>query len=332
MKNIISAVWVLAFLVVSSATTYAWHVEGYVRCVGGAPFNNVSVNVAGTSSCGGAFNQTATTDSSGYYFLTLPDCAGSYMACVDTTALPSDGTLSSAACISFSTTDVSESATISWAVTSAVCLQGPPPCPACVDPSLGLGAASGCTVLELGAASVAITGPAGGLLGNVCIAPGGKLSMSGSEYITGAVELGAGATFDNSSSGFVGAVAHNVDLSAQIAAACHASVNDAALPCTQTYGMLDGKSVTTIAGGSGLNVICVQDVVLSGKQILLTGPADAKFIFNVKGKFVLTGGGLGPQIRVDASAGLKPSAALYNIIGNGQDVAFSVGRGGLSAL
>jgi choice-of-anchor A domain-containing protein len=126
----------------------------------------------------------------------------------------------------------------------------------------------------------------------------------------------------------VGAVLNNVDLSAEIAAAYAASASSAALPCTQTFTKLDGKSVTTIIGVSGINVICVEDVVLSGKQILLTGEADAKFIFNVAGKFVFTGGGQGPQIRVDTFAGLKPSAVLYNIIGTGPDVAFSGGGGG----
>jgi hypothetical protein len=204
------------------------------------------------------------------------------------------------------------------------------PCPECVNPVLGLGAASDCSVLELGPSSVSITGPAGGILGNICIAPNGKLSMSGSEFIEGIVKLGAGATFNNSSSGVVGGVVHNVDLSAEIAAAYAANTTDAALPCSQTFQTLDGKAVKTITGVSGVNVICVQNISLSGTQILLTGPSDAIFIFNVTGKFVLTGGGLGPQIRVDTNAGIKPSAVLYNIIGQGPDVAFSGGGGGVN--
>ena len=206
----------------------------------------------------------------------------------------------------------------------------PPPCTNCVDSALGLGAAAGSSVLELGKGQVSITGPAGGILGDISIAPGGKLQMSGSEYITGTVRLGAGATFQNSSSGTVGGVQLNADLSAQIAAAYAAAANDAALPCNQTFTTLDGKTVTTITGGHGVNVICVKDISLSGKQILLTGFADTKFIFNITGKFVLTGGGLGPQIRVNAAAGLSSSSVLYNVIGTGQDVAFSGGGGGVS--
>lgn len=203
-------------------------------------------------------------------------------------------------------------------------------CPDCVDPVFGLGPASGSSVFELGAHSVSITGPPGGIIGNISVAPKGKLSLTGSEYVTGTIFLGPGATFSDSSSGGVGAIVENVDLSAQIAAAYAANSANAALPCSQSFTTLDGKSVTTITGTHGVNVICVKDIVLGGKQILLTGPADAKFVFNITGKLVLTGGGLGPQIRVDTSAGLAPSAVLYNLIGIGQDVAFSGGGGGVS--
>ena len=212
--------------------------------------------------------------------------------------------------------------------TSGSC--NPPPCPECVDPALGLGAASSMSVLQLGAAKVSMTGPAGGVIGDVAIAAGGKLSMSGSQYIAGTVFLGPGATFSDSSSGGAAAVVQNADLSAQIDAAYAAYSSASNMPCTQTFNVLDGKTITTIVGGPGVNVICVKDISLSGKQLLLTGPAAAKFIFNISGKLVLTGGGLGPQIRVDSSAGLQPSAVLYNLLGSGQDVAFSGGGGGVS--
>ena len=205
----------------------------------------------------------------------------------------------------------------------------PPPCTNCVDAALGLGAAAGMSVLELGAASVSITGPAGGIIGDVGIAPNGKLSISGTEYITGTVSLGAGATINNSSAGSVNVI-QPVDLSAQINAAYAAYANASNMPCSQTFSVLDGKTVTTIFGAAGVNVICVKDISLSGKQITLTGPASAKFIFNISGKLVLTGGGAGPQIRVDTSAGLQPSAVLYNLLGSGPDVAFSGGGGGVT--
>ncbi|MGO8928923.1 MAG: hypothetical protein ACLQU3_18805 [Limisphaerales bacterium] len=208
-------------------------------------------------------------------------------------------------------------------------MQCPPPCPACVDPSLGLGAAAGCTILELGAAQVSLNGPAGGVIGNVYIAPGGKANWSGGgEYLTGNVYLGTGATYQNSGVLVSGSIYYNQNLSAQIDAAYAAAALDAGLPCTQVFTTLDGKSVTTIFGQHGLNVICVQNIVLHGTQIKLTGYSDTKFVFNVTGQFVLTGGGNGPQIRVDTTVGLAPSDVLYNIIGTGQDVAFSGGGGG----
>lgn len=194
-------------------------------------------------------------------------------------------------------------------------------CPPCVDPQLGLGSAGGCTVLELGAHQVSVTGPAGGILGDVCIAPNGKFAMSGDEYVTGAIRLGPGAQYQNSSHSAAN-VQYNADLSAEINDAYAAYNNALSLPCTQNYAKLDG-SVTTITGNVGLNVICVGDVVLAGKQVYLTGPAGAKFIVKVSGKFALTGGGAGPQIRV--AGGVQPKDVLYVLVGTGEQVAFSGG-------
>ena len=196
----------------------------------------------------------------------------------------------------------------------------------CVDPQLGLGQAAGCTVLQLGAAKVSITGPAGGILGDICIGPNASLAMSGDEFVTGTINLATGAKFSNSSHGTV-TIAQNVDLSAEISAAYAGAASAASLPCTQQYAKLDGKAVTTLTGVVGVNVICVQDVILSGKQVTLTGPAGAEFIVNVRGRFVFTGGGQGPQLRV--AGGVLPSDVLYNIIGAGSDVAFSGGGGGV---
>jgi len=306
-----------ALLLVSAGTANA-HIQGRVYCVGtGIGIPGVKVSLA----CVDPASAVQTTDANGNYDFPIGLVAPCSVT-VDLTTVPGGYT---PVCPTTSTVNAfpPDPAIVDF------CFNCGTPCPDCVDPLLGLGAASGMTVLELGAAKVSITGPAGGILGNIGIAPGGSLSMSGDEFVTGIVKLGPGAKFSNSSHGTV-AVVNNADLSAEIAAAYAASANSAALPCTQTFTTLDGKSVTTIVGVSGMNVICVQNVVLGGKQILLTGPADAKFIFNVTGKFVFTGGGNGPQIRVDTIAGLQPSAVLYNIIGNGADVAFSGGGGGVN--
>jgi hypothetical protein len=198
-----------------------------------------------------------------------------------------------------------------------------PGCPECVSSDFGLGEAGHCTVLEVGTGStVSITGPAGGIHGDICIAPGAHLSMSGSEYITGDIQLGAGATFSNSSSGTIGTVFTNVDLSAEINDANAATAALALLPCTQTFTKLD--NTLTIAGNGGLNVICVTDVVLNGKTVTLAGGPSDHFVVNVSGKFVLNGGG---KILV---LGLPASNVIYNIKNTGPDVAFTGGGGGVN--
>jgi len=148
--------------------------------------------------------------------------------------------------------------------------------------------------------------------------------MTGDQYITGEVHLGPGALFSNSSGNGVNVI-QNVDLSAEISAAYSLNTLAAGLPCTQSFVKLDGKTITTITGGIGINVICVQEIVLNGTQLNIVAPAGAKFVFNITGKLVLTGGG---DIRV--GGGVLPKDVLYNLFGIGQDVAFSGGGGGVN--
>jgi hypothetical protein len=317
-----AAVLATAFFVASAD---AWSVKGSVRCpAGDVGYPNVNITITGQT-CAGPFKKTVTTDSAGNYRLGLPNCAGTFKACIDITTLPPDAVLCSEACVEFATDANNQNVDVNFCADSSLCHGN---CPSCVDPALGLGAAAGCTVLELGSGKVSITGPAGGIFGDICIGPNSSLSMSGDEYVTGLIKLAPGVTFSNSSHGTVNVV-QNVDLSAQISAAYAAASSAAGMSCTQSFTTLNGTNVTTITGVAGTNVICVQDITLSGKQILLTGPAGAKFIFNVTGKFVLTGGGAGPQIRVDG-VNVLPKDVLYNIIGTGPDVAFSGGGGGVN--
>jgi len=191
----------------------------------------------------------------------------------------------------------------------------------CANPIVG--AATDCTVLELDGSKVDVTGPPGGLVGDVCIGPNGKLSITGGEFVTGEVRLAAGATFAKSGPGTVGSVETNQDLSAEINAAIAASADAASRPCTITLSSI--KSSTTInatGGGSAATVVCVGDVVLNGATVTLKGVAGDSFIFNVTGKFVLNGGS-----RIIAS-GIQPKDVLYNILGSGEQVAFTGGGGG----
>ena len=191
----------------------------------------------------------------------------------------------------------------------------------CANPIVG--AATDCTVLELDGSKVDVTGPPGGLVGDVCIGPNGKLSITGSEFVTGEVRLAAGATFSKSGSGTVGSVETNQDLSAEINAAIAASADAASRPCTITLNSIsNATTVNATGGGAAPTVVCVGDVVLNGRTVTLSGVSGDSFIINVTGKFVLNGGS-----RIVVS-GIQPKDVLYNILGSGGQVAFTGGGGG----
>lgn len=195
----------------------------------------------------------------------------------------------------------------------------PPPC-ACVNPALGLGAAVGGTVFELGPHQVSINGPAGGILGNIYIAPSGHANFSGGgEYINGNIYLGVGAQYQNSGTILNGSVFYNQDLSAQIAAAYAAYGADVALPATQTY--TGGNLIT---GVPGLNVVDVPgDLHPNGNTVTINAAAGSLFIIRVHGLLKLDGGG---QIRV--AGGVQPSDVVYVAVGTGQAVGATGGGGG----
>jgi len=169
-----------------------------------------------------------------------------------------------------------------------------------------------------------MTGPAGGVFGDVGIGPNGKLSLTGTQFITGKVILAAGATFSNSTHASPGGgVQTNADLSMAIMDATNASANLASLMCDQTIGTLSGTQTIT-ATHSGLNVICVTNVVLNGGAVVTLSNgafAGVEFLLNVTGKFVNNGG------KIVAGGSVQPSDVLYNILGTGAAVAFTGGGG-----
>src|SRR6202008_3581089 len=85
---------------------------------------------------------------------------------------------------------------------------------ACVNP--GVGAAADCTVLELDGGNVDLTGMPGGIDGDVCIGPNGKVSVTGSQFVAGSTLLARGATLSKSGPGSIGPVLKDQDLSAEI--------------------------------------------------------------------------------------------------------------------
>jgi hypothetical protein len=306
---------------------------------------NVRVDLFNGCGANKTFNQTTMTDTTGHYLFSSL-CAGDYTVSFTTPSgfshtvanaacnvggQPSDATDSDCACTGTTSpcdvcvtlpTNSSSDLTIDCGYIQTC----PPPC---VNPNLGLGTGAFGTVFQLGGGTVSITGPAGGIIGDVLIGPNGTLSMSGDEFITGIIKLAAGAKFSNSAH-FTPTVQTNVDLSAQITAAQNRSNSAATLPCDQTFAKIDGSIPTINATHSGVNVICIKDVTISGKQVFITNTsnfANVTFILNITGQFALTGGGNGPQIR--AGTNVKPADILFNLIGNNtMQVAFSGGGGG----
>jgi len=99
-KSVLLAALSVLVWMVSYTTAYAWDVSGHILCPTGVPYNNVTVNVTGTSTCDASFTgSTTTTDSGGSYFIRLPDCGGSFRVCVDTTTLPPGATVSGDTCV-----------------------------------------------------------------------------------------------------------------------------------------------------------------------------------------------------------------------------------------
>ena len=205
------------------------------------------------------------------------------------------------------------------------------------NPLLGVVATGGklCTILQVDAAKVKITGAAGQIQGNICIGPNGKLSMSGDNFATnpGEILLDARASCSGCQIGKrVDSVDQPVDLSAEITACKEAAaVNQLAPAGLLTCGPLSRRTLTgtqTILGAAGKNVICVDNVNVGNKQLITlsrdpaaVGP-DTTFIFVVTGKFVIQG-----KIKADGTT-VQPADVLYNVIGPGAQIAFSGGGGG----
>jgi len=199
----------------------------------------------------------------------------------------------------------------------------------CVNANPLLGDARGCTVLELNGGKVSLSygGPTG-VTGNVCIASGGSLSMSGGQVITGAAifEDTTPKLSQSGSTQIQGGVVSR-SLSVEKTAATTLAAHAAGLPCDRTLTDLSGQSVITPVNNGGQNVICVGNFQVNSNQLItLTGGPDTSYIFNVTGTFKINGSDQGGKVQVGGA--VAPSDVLYNVIGSGADVAFSGGGGG----
>lgn len=268
---------------------------GWFRCSAGGPY---------VLDCGGP-RTTVTLDGSGSsdpdgnpltYTWAGPFIGGTATGVMPTVRFNGSGT--------FPVTLTVSNGTVSTSCTSSVTVQA-------------------AAVFQLGGGKVDVTGPAGGIDGDVCVGPSGSLDVTGAQFVTGTIHLAPGDTLTKSGTGLIGPVLRNQDLSARITDTIGAAADLAALPCTQSFARWNTSEV--IVGTGGQNVICVGDVTLHGGHVVtLSGGANDTFVVNVTGRFVLTGGS-----KIVAS-GVPQSAIQYNVIGAGQQVLLSGPDGGVN--
>jgi hypothetical protein len=131
LNNLVAAAAVLA-----APNSQAWHICGTVLCPNGTPYPGAVISVCGTSCCTcGTFSTTGTVDTNGNYYIPLPDCNGSYTACLNISTLPAGATLESPDCVSFSLTSSQDIVSNDWVVCSSICQTPPPPPPGCTPVS-----------------------------------------------------------------------------------------------------------------------------------------------------------------------------------------------------
>jgi len=169
-----------------------------------------------------------------------------------------------------------------------------------------------------GGAKLDITGPSN-VFGNLGIGPSGRGSRTGDSEVTGTVCLhdNPPATFQQSGGGGVGAIV-TTSLSKPIDDALMTAAKLAALDPTMVLDRIGQGDMIT--GNGGLNVIAVGDIDLSSGAATLEGTSDDIFVFNISGKFKLSGG-----TAIQLSDGVVPAHVFYNFLGTGEDVAFSGG-------
>jgi choice-of-anchor A domain-containing protein len=195
--------------------------------------------------------------------------------------------------------------------------------------AINVGSADYFTVLAKGDAGFTdntITGPSF-VTGNYGLG-GGKLSITGSSKITGKLVQHSGTQVNGQGAISGGVTTNDAQLSQAFADAQMLSDAAAAESVSAAYASLTNVNGSmTITGGPGQKVVLsLQDFKLDGgSTFTLQGTATTSFIINVTKKFALTGNS---QIVL---AGVPPQNVLFNILGKGEQVAFS-GKAGMSGI
>jgi putative adhesin len=202
--------------------------------------------------------------------------------------------------------------------------------------AINVGSADYFTVLAKGDAGFTdntITGPSF-VTGNYGVGGQGTLSITGSSMITGNLVMHGGGHPNLSGSAKITGSVTNNDAQLNQALADAQMLSDAAAmeAVTPAYASLTNVNITnpsqniTITGSANQKVVLsLQNFNISNGTFTLQGTATTSFIVNITKKFSLSGNS---QIVL---SGVPPQNVLFNVIGKGDQVAFS-GKSGMSGI
>ena len=196
--------------------------------------------------------------------------------------------------------------------------------------AINVGSADYFTVLtksDAGFTDNTITGPSF-VIGNYGLGGQGKLSITGSSKITGKLVNHTGGQVNGANAISGGVTTNDAQLAQALADAQMLSDTAAMEATTPAYASLTSVNGTmSITGGPNQKVVLnLQDFKLDGgATFTLQGTATTSFIINVTKRFALTGNS---QILL---SGVPPQNVLFNILGKGEQVAFS-GKSGMSGI
>ena len=193
----------------------------------------------------------------------------------------------------------------------------------CAPASLGFdfGLVTTFGVFAMSGSKLDITNPQTEIGGDVALGPHATQNFSDGhiDYNLYVDQTANNAKHNNVKLGVGGAVGSVIvtDLAPANAAMIDATTQIATMAPTQTFGNITAS--TSITSHTTINVIKVNNVALSGSAtVTLNGPSNSYFIFNVTGKWDMSG-----SSKIVMSGGVPITHVLYNIIGTGQQVAFT---------
>ena len=191
-------------------------------------------------------------------------------------------------------------------------------------------------VLGLDGSKVSMSNPQTHIGGSVGIGPNGVQNFSDGR-IDGGLIIDFSTNNSKSNNASISDGVQRMDMHPTVAAALDASAQIAAMTPTQTLGSITGSMTLTSIHGSAsspaVNVIKVGNIQLDGSSTLTLQANDPGgydwFIFNVTGKFAMTGSS---AIKLAPGSTIDSTHVLFNIIGTGEQVAFTGGSTGVGTF